>query len=69
MEASVRRRRVAHSCFLMSRQRTRTLGHRARYLAVSMLNSDGKDAFAYFRSSAPRLLVDALPNTRLFSAS
>ncbi len=60
MDATVRRRRMAYSCFLMSRQSTRALGRRTRYLAIAAQNASAKDAFRYLRSSAPRLVLDAV---------
>jgi glycosyltransferase involved in cell wall biosynthesis len=60
MDASGRRRRVARNCFLMSRQETRGLRHRLRYLILSMRNSPPLEALSYAASSLPRLVRDAL---------
>jgi glycosyltransferase involved in cell wall biosynthesis len=60
MDASLRRQRVCFNCFIMSRQITRGWRHRYRYLLLSMLNSSLHLSFRYARSSAPRLLRDAI---------
>jgi glycosyltransferase involved in cell wall biosynthesis len=60
MDVSIRRRRVAQTCFLMSRQVTRSLRHRIRYLVMSLHNSPPRVSLAYLRSSAPRLIADAI---------
>jgi glycosyltransferase involved in cell wall biosynthesis len=60
MEASVRRRRIAYSCFLMSRQSTRPIARRARYLSIAARNANANEALRYLRSSVPRLVLDTL---------
>lgn len=60
MDARRRRGRMAHNCFLMSRQSTREVRHRLRYLLLSMRNSSPLAALAYAVSSLPRLLRDAV---------
>jgi glycosyltransferase involved in cell wall biosynthesis len=60
MDESVRRRRVAYSCFLMSRQTTRTIRRRAWCLATAVRNATAQDALRYLRSSVPRLVLDAV---------
>jgi glycosyltransferase involved in cell wall biosynthesis len=60
MDASVRRRRIAYSCFLMSRQSTRTIRRRAGYLAIAARNANSSEALRYLRSSVPRLVLDSL---------
>jgi glycosyltransferase involved in cell wall biosynthesis len=60
MDAAIRRRRVAFSCFLMSRQSTKTIRRRARYLAIAARNARLVEALRYLRSSGTRLLFDTL---------
>jgi hypothetical protein len=60
MDSSIRRRRVSQTCFLMSRQVTRSLRHRVRYLVLSLHNSPPRVSMAYLRSSVPRLIRDAI---------
>lgn len=60
MDTPCRRRRMARNCFLMSRQVTRDIRHRLRYLMLSMRNSPPMDALVYATSSVPRLVRDAL---------
>ena len=60
MDPLCRRGRMARNCYLMSRQSTRELRHRLRYLILSMRNSPPMEALAYAASSLPRLLSDAL---------
>jgi glycosyltransferase involved in cell wall biosynthesis len=60
MDQANRRRRMARNCFLMSRQETRGLRHRLRYLILSMRNSPPTEALIYATSSLPRLVRDAL---------
>jgi glycosyltransferase involved in cell wall biosynthesis len=57
-----RRRRMAHNCYLMSRQPTRHWRYRLRYLRLSARNSPAQNAFGYATSSLPRLLRDAVFN-------
>ena len=60
MDMSVRRRRIAYSCFLMSRLSTLTVWRRARYLAIAARNATANEALRYLRSSVPRLVLDTL---------
>jgi glycosyltransferase involved in cell wall biosynthesis len=60
MDLRCRRERMARSCFLMSRQATRPVRHRLRYLILSMCPSRPMEALAYAASSLPRLLADAV---------
>jgi glycosyltransferase involved in cell wall biosynthesis len=59
MDRAVRRHRLAHASFLMSRQNQRGLYRRVRFLLIAMRNAKLGDAIAYARSSLPRLLRDA----------
>jgi glycosyltransferase involved in cell wall biosynthesis len=59
MDRAVRRHRLAHASFLMSRQDQRGLYRRVRFLVIAMRNAKLGDAIAYARSSLPRLLRDA----------
>jgi glycosyltransferase involved in cell wall biosynthesis len=59
MDRAVRRHRIAHASFLMSRQLERRLYRRIRFLLIAMRNAKLRDAIAYARSSLPRLLRDA----------
>jgi hypothetical protein len=59
MDASLRQSRISHNCFVMSRQGTRGLRYRIRYLMLSLLNSSTVYSFSYAKSSVPRLVRDA----------
>ncbi len=67
MNRSLRRQRLAYSCFIMSRQPARALRYRYRYLLRSLRNSAPGLSLGYLRSSAPRLARDAL--RRLWQSS
>jgi glycosyltransferase involved in cell wall biosynthesis len=60
MDAPLRRHSIAFTCFMMSRQTTRALRHRVRYLMLSLLNSSLRSSLGYAKGSLPRLLRDAL---------
>lgn len=60
MDASLRRRRVSHSCFIMSRQINRSLRCRMRYLILALRNSSIRVSWSYATSSLPRLARDAV---------
>ncbi|MGO9514299.1 MAG: glycosyltransferase family 2 protein [Steroidobacteraceae bacterium] len=60
MDGAVRRHRIAHASFLMSRQEQRSLHRRIRLLLIAIRNAKLGDAIAYARSSLPRLLRDAV---------
>jgi glycosyltransferase involved in cell wall biosynthesis len=60
MDTALRRQRMAYNCFIMSRQPTRTLGYRLRYLWLSLRSSSPACSFAYARSGGLRLLRDAV---------
>jgi glycosyltransferase involved in cell wall biosynthesis len=64
MDPRCRRGRMARNCFLMSRQATRPVRHRLRYLILSMRRSGPMEALAYAASSLPRLLADAVLKSR-----
>jgi glycosyltransferase involved in cell wall biosynthesis len=60
MHRTLRRHRVAHASFILSRQGQRSLRRRARFLLIAVRNAKLRDAIAYTRSSLPRLLRDAV---------
>jgi glycosyltransferase involved in cell wall biosynthesis len=63
MNRSLRRDRLAYSCFIMSRQTSRGLRFRYRHLLLALLslgNSSIGLSLSYLRSSAPRLAGDAV---------
>jgi glycosyltransferase involved in cell wall biosynthesis len=60
MDAPQRRHWLAFTCFMMSRQTSRALRYRLRYLLLSLLNSSPRSSLAYIKGSLPRLLKDAL---------
>jgi glycosyltransferase involved in cell wall biosynthesis len=60
MDLRCRRDRMARSCYLMSRQASRPVRHRLRYLRLSMRPSRPMEALAYAISTLPRLLADAV---------
>ena len=60
MNERLRRRRVAHCCFFMSRQQSRSFRRRCRYLLLSLLHSAPSWTLIYARSSLPRLLRDGI---------
>jgi hypothetical protein len=60
MDETVRRHRMAYNCFIMSRQTRRKWWYRLRYLRRSVHWAQRPFAFAYLRSSLPRLLGDAI---------
>jgi glycosyltransferase involved in cell wall biosynthesis len=64
MDAALRRERIALSCYLMSRQPTRSLRYRSRYLGICIRNSHAPLAFSYALSSGVRLVNDALRRGR-----
>jgi glycosyltransferase involved in cell wall biosynthesis len=63
MESHCRRGRMARTCFLMSRQSSRAVRYRLRYLMLSMSNTSATEALAYAVSSLPRMLGDAWRNS------
>jgi len=69
MNETVRRRRISHNCFLMSRQMARGSPYRFRYLLLSVLNAQPRASLRYARSSIPRLARDALLNSLRFWTS
>lgn len=60
MDAAMRRHRMAHASFLMSRQNQRSPSRRLRFLLIAIRNAKLGDAIAYIRSSLPRLLRHAV---------
>jgi len=60
MDGAVRRHRIAHASFLMSRQDQRSLHRRIRFLFIAIRNAKLGDAISYARSSLPRLLRDVV---------
>lgn len=58
MDMSLRRFRISHSCFIMSRQYERSLSLRFRYLALSLRHSPWLVGLSYAKSSFPRLIRD-----------
>lgn len=62
MDLSLRRFRVAYSCFIMSRQIERGLRSRLRYLTLSLRHSPLPVGVSYARSSVPRLIRDIFAN-------
>lgn len=60
MDRSLRRHRVAYTCFIMSRQPSRSIRHRCRYLALALLNAPPRISLNYARSSVARLIMDAV---------
>jgi glycosyltransferase involved in cell wall biosynthesis len=60
MNETLRRRRLSHNCFLMSRQMFRGSRYRFRYLLLSMFNAQPSTSLRYARSSIPRLAKDTL---------
>jgi GT2 family glycosyltransferase len=59
MSAATRRHRLAHSCYVMSTERTRRLQRRLRFLEVALRNSSPRYALAYVRRGVPLLLREA----------
>jgi len=57
MDSALRRHRIAHASFLMSRQYQRRFSRRIRFLMIAMRNAKLSDAIAYGRSSLARLLT------------
>jgi hypothetical protein len=64
MDDRLRRHRVAYCCFIMSRQVTRPLRRRLRFLMLALRNSSPAVALSYARSSVPRLVGNALTRNR-----
>ena len=60
MDTPLRRHWISFTCFMMSRQTTRALGYRMRYLLLSLRNSSPRFSLAYVKGSLPRLLRDVL---------
>jgi glycosyltransferase involved in cell wall biosynthesis len=60
MNRGLRRHRLAYSCFIMSRQPSRSLRSRCRHLLLALRNSPAGLSISYLRSSAPRLAGDGL---------
>ncbi len=58
MDLSLRRFKIAHSCFIMSRQCERSLRSRFRYLTLSLRHSPLLVGLSYAKSSFPRLIRD-----------
>jgi glycosyltransferase involved in cell wall biosynthesis len=58
MSKSVRRLRIAYTCFIMSRQPQRSIGARLKYLVLAVRHSPLRVALSYFASSMPRLMAD-----------
>jgi glycosyltransferase involved in cell wall biosynthesis len=58
MNVQLRKYRVSASCFVMSRQTSRPLIQRFRYLVLSLRHSGLESGWSYIRSSLPRLLWD-----------
>jgi glycosyltransferase involved in cell wall biosynthesis len=58
MDKTLRRHRVSFNCFIMSRQTTRALRYRIRYLMLSLCNSSPRFSLSYVKSSLPRLALD-----------
>jgi glycosyltransferase involved in cell wall biosynthesis len=69
MNETLRRRRISHNCFLMSRQMSRGSRYRFRYLLLSMFNAQPWTSLRYARSSIPRLAKDTLLNGLRFWTS
>jgi glycosyltransferase involved in cell wall biosynthesis len=60
MDEQLRRRRVVHCCYIMSRQQSRSFRHRCYYLLLCLLNSAPRLSLAFAKSSVPRLLRDRI---------
>jgi glycosyltransferase involved in cell wall biosynthesis len=60
MDTPQRRHWISFTCFMMSRQTSRALRYRLRYLLLSLRNSSPRLLLAYVKGSLPRLLRDAL---------
>jgi glycosyltransferase involved in cell wall biosynthesis len=60
MDLMTRRLRIAYGCFIMSRQISRSLSARLKYLILSLRHSNFLTGVSYSASSAPRLMVDFL---------
>jgi glycosyltransferase involved in cell wall biosynthesis len=60
MNPALRRHRLSVVCYMMSRQTTRALSRRARYLMLSVRNPYPRYSIAHLRSGLPRLLADAV---------
>lgn len=60
MDATLRRHRLAYTCFIMSRQPHRPSSARIRYLAISLHYAEPRMALAYVASSLPRLVIDII---------
>ena len=60
MDAPLRRHWISFTCFMMSRQTSRALRYRIRYLLLSLRNASPRSSLAYLKGSLPRLLRDAL---------
>lgn len=58
MDKTIRRFRVAYTCFIMSRQINRSISARFKYLIVSLRHSTYLSGVSYAISSLPRLLAD-----------
>jgi glycosyltransferase involved in cell wall biosynthesis len=60
MDNVLKRHRIAHISFLMSRQIQRRFLRRMRFLMIAIQHSNRSVAFAYARSSLPRILRDTV---------
>lgn len=60
MSKPTRRMRIAYACFIMSRQPTRSLRARWRYLLLAVRHAPVRVAVSYVASSVPRLVVGIL---------
>jgi glycosyltransferase involved in cell wall biosynthesis len=60
MSKPTRRIRIAYACFIMSRQLTRTLKARLKYLLLAFRHAPMRTGVSYVVSSAPRLVADVI---------
>jgi len=58
MSRATRRLRIAYACFIMSRQLTRSLRARLKYLLLAVRHAPLRVGLSYTASSMPRLMAD-----------
>lgn len=64
MSVSARKFLLANSCFIRSRQETRSIHYRAYNLKTAVCNSSWKVAVSYIRSSGPRIFLKWLSQVK-----
>ena len=60
MDATLRRFRICHACFVKSRDKNKSLTKRLYYLCLAIYFSNLLVGLSYIKSSFPRILVDGL---------